>query len=90
MSASSSPKTIFFTPRDLNRQPARVMAAARKYGQVEVRTRSGEIFTLSRKMKEKPGWPDFEARGIRLRSLGLVPPSPADDATINRIIAGEE
>lgn len=90
MSAGVSPKTISFTPRDLNRQPARVMAAARKYGHVEVRTRSGEIFILSRQADEKAGWPDFEARGRRLKSLGLVQPTRREENQINRIIAGEE
>lgn len=90
MSVNASHPTVSFTPRDLNRQPARVLAAARKYGQVEVRTRSGEIFTLMRKVDKKPDWPDFEARGRRLRALGLVRPSPEQEDKIDRIIAGEE
>lgn len=32
-----------FTLRDLNRRPAKVLEAVRKFGSAEVRTRSGEV-----------------------------------------------
>ncbi len=86
--------TATFTLRDLNRQPAKVLDAVRKFGSAEVRTRSGEVFTLAPKAKRrraKPkGFPDFEARWKRLGDLGLVPPPESENERINRIIAGEE
>ena len=84
-----------FTVRDLNRQPAKILAAVRKFGRVEVRTRSGEIFTIAPKVERKPtrkakGFPDFSARWQRMSELGNVPPSKSENERIDRIIAGEE
>lgn len=83
-----------FTLRDLNRRPAQVLAEVRKFGSVEIRTRSGEIFTVTVKAgsatKGADEIPDFESHWKRLRELGLVPPSAADNERINRILAGEE
>ena len=42
-----------FTLRDLNRQPAKILEAVRKFGMVEVRTRSGEVFTVAQKASKK-------------------------------------
>lgn len=86
---------LTFTPRDLNRQPAKVLAAARKFGSVEVRTRDGETFTLARKQADqKAELLDFkalfEARGKRLRELGCIPAPASENERINRIIAGED
>ena len=91
---SKSPVTTVFTLRDLNRQPAKVLAAVRKFGRAEIRTRSGEVFTVAVKAEKPPqgsgtGLPDFEAHWMRLRELGLVPPPAAENERINRIIAGE-
>ena len=84
-----------FTLRDLNRQPAKVLDAVRKFGSAEIRTRSGEVFTVAVKTAESPrqpgaGLPDFEAHWKRLRELGLVPPAASENERINRIIAGDE
>ena len=86
--------TTVFTLRDLNRRPARVLAEVRKFGSAEIRTRSGEVFTMTVKaeVQAKEGattLPDFEAHWKRLRELGLVPPPAAENERINRIIAGE-
>lgn len=91
---SQARSTTVFTLRDLNRQPAKVLAEVRKFGSAEIRTRSGEVFTMTVKAEpsRKAGakLPDFEAHWKRLRELGLVPPAAADNERINRILAGEE
>jgi hypothetical protein len=77
----------------LNRQPAKVFAAVRKFGSVDIRTRAGETFVFTLKKKPQPkveGLPDFEAHWARLKKLGLIPPPPSENDRINRIIAGEE
>ena len=84
-----------FTLRDLNRQPAKILEAVRKFGMVEVRTRSGEVFTITPKAemaskRRAKTYPNFEARWKRMRELGLVPPPDSENERINRIIAGEE
>ena len=84
-----------FTLRDLNRQPAKVLAVVRKFGSAEIRTRGGEVFTMTVKVEERTkgasnGLPDFAAHWKRLRELGLVPPPVSENERINRIIAGEE
>jgi hypothetical protein len=86
--------TTVFTLRDLNRQPAKVLAEVRKFGTAEIRTRSGEVFTMTVKAAQprkgaSHGRPDFEAHWKRLRELGLVPPPASQNDRINRIIAGE-
>jgi hypothetical protein len=91
---SRSPAATVFTVRDLNRQPAKVLDAVRKFGSAEIHARSGEVFTVAVK-DEGPAkgsaveLPDFEAHWKRLRELGLVPPPAAENDRINRIIAGE-
>jgi hypothetical protein len=84
-----------FTLRDLNRQPAKVLAAVRKYGSAEIRTRSGEVFTVSPQPKPASDqaasrFPDFPSRWRKLREVGLVPPTLAENERIDRIIAGDE
>lgn len=90
---SESPASAVFTLRDLNRQPAKVLDAVRKFGSVEIRTRRGELFTIVAKTEETEAaqeFPDFHARWTKLRELGLVPPPRSENERINRIIAGEE
>ncbi len=90
---SQSSASAVFTLRDLNRQPAKVLAAVRKFGSVEIRTRSGEVFTVAAKTavgKPAGEFPDFPARWSKLRELGLIPPPRSEHERINRIIAGEE
>jgi hypothetical protein len=89
-----SPNAVF-TLRDLNRQPAKVLEAVRKFGSAEVRTRSGEVFTMSAQPKPADRaaarrFPDFTARWKKLRELGHVPPTTSQNERIDRIIAGEE
>lgn len=92
---SNAPAAATFTMTELNRQPAKVLAAVRKFGSAEIRTRTGEVFTFApkvetkRKQKKSPV-PDFPAHWKRLRELGLVPPPASENDRINRIIAGEE
>ena len=91
---SKARATAVFTLRDLNRRPAKVLAEVRKFGSAEIRTRGGEVFTMTVKAEEPTpgagnGLPDFEAHWKRLRELGLVPPPASENERINRIIAGE-
>lgn len=92
-----------FTLRDLNRQSAKILAAVRKFGCAEIKTRSGEVFTLAQKKvgsrsrtKEKPIDPgeEFfrraEERAKLFREMGYVPPPASEMERINRIIASEE
>jgi hypothetical protein len=92
---SNLPSNAVFTLRDLNRQPAKVLQAVRKFGCAEIRTRSGEVFTMSAQPKPVNGratrrFPDFSARWRKLRESGYVPPTSSQNERINRIIAGEE
>lgn len=87
-----APASAVFTLRDLNRQPAKVFDAVRKFGSVEIRTRRGERFTIVAKTEEPEvvqEFPDFRARWSKLRELGLVPPSQSESERVNQIIAGE-
>lgn len=92
---NNPPSTAIFTLRDLNRQPAKVLDAVRKFGVAEIRTRAGEVFTIEAKAVEagaeaRKKFPDFEARWKKLRESGNVPPPASENKRINRIIAGEE
>ena len=84
-----------FTLRDLNRRPAEVLEAVRKFGFVEVCARSGEVFTLApkvphRKTPKAKNFPDFSERWKRMREFGHLPPPNSENERIDRIIAGEE
>jgi hypothetical protein len=66
----------------------------RKFGSAVIRTRSGDLFTLSVKTDEPSegtsrGVPDFAAHWKRLREIGLLPPPASADQRIDRLIAGE-
>ena len=87
-------QVLSFTLRDLNRRPARVLDAVRRFGIAEVRTRHGEVFTVSPKASAKPGRaanvaPDFEVLWQRQRDVGHVPPPVEDSGWISRVIGGE-
>jgi|LakMenEpi03Aug12_release.lakeMendotaPanAssembly.Ray.scaffolds.fasta_scaffold3443440_1 hypothetical protein len=102
MSDMSPPVT--FTLRDLSRRTAEVLAAMRKYGHVEVRSRSGEVILLTPKVASSPkskkekvdpvtAWEaEMKVREQRMIDAGFVPPKPGewDEERFNRIIAGEE
>jgi hypothetical protein len=84
-----------FTLRDLNRQPAKVLEAVRKFGIAEVRTRKGEVFTVSPKAatgarRLSKLVPDFEGLWKKQRDAGHIVPATQENERINRIIAGEE
>jgi hypothetical protein len=88
---SKARSSTVFTLRDLNRRPAKVLDAVRKFGNAEIRTRNGEVFTIAVKLATTARareFPEFDARWKKLRELGLVPPR-AENERINRIIAGE-
>lgn len=86
----------------MNRQPAKILAAVRKYGSADLKTRTGEVFTIQPKAKPRgrknnESAPDtFRAvadeRLRRMEAAGYVPPKPGewDEERFNRIIAGEE
>lgn len=86
-----------FTVRDLNRQPARVLAACDRHGAVRIRTRDGRSYCLRPESPEPARTAPVESLVARwgrlrqrLRAAGFVPPSPAEMERINRLIAGEE
>lgn len=90
---SKARATTVFSLRDLNRRLAKVLAEVRKFGSAEIRTRSGEVFTLTVKAEElakgtATKLPDFDGHWKRLRELGLVRPPASENERINRIIAG--
>ncbi len=84
----------------MNRQPAKILAAVRKYGSAELKTRTGEVFTIAAKkpgkkaLTQKQLWEEFvrknDERAKRFREMGYVPPPASEMERINRIIAGEE
>jgi hypothetical protein len=91
-----------FTMRDLSRETAKIFAAVRKFGTVQIQTRAGEVFTIAkdpkatpRKKKEDPA-AEFvrraDERAKLFREMGYVPPKPGewDEERFNRIIASEE
>jgi len=89
--------TASFTLRDLNRQPAKILAAVRKFGSAEIRTRAGEVFTMASKSTRNRRAKRFDLRGHfeaiweKQRAAGYVPPrrEEFDEERFNRIIAGE-
>ena len=87
-------ETITFTPRDLNRSPAKVFSAVRSYGKARIRTRSGETFIIAPDPEEKAGKdsteiPNFESRWNQLWEMGLGEVSSEDQAKYDQVIAGE-
>ncbi len=86
-----------FTLRDLNRRPAQVLEAVRKFGSAEIRTRAGEVFTVASKSTPKRRGKaldvraHFEAIWEKQRATGYVPVrgEDFDEEHFNRIIAGE-
>jgi hypothetical protein len=82
----------------MNRQPARILAAAKRYGSDQIRTRNGEEYTMLACPKKAadtpPKPPDFNALYQRLRKAGFRPPRPSERKRVNRLIdrmiAGEE
>lgn len=86
-----------FTLRDLNRQPAKVLAACDRHGVVRIRTRDGRAYRLKPEGEEPERTAQVESLPARrqrlraqLRAAGFVPPSPDEFERINRLIAGDE
>jgi hypothetical protein len=86
-----------FTLRDLNRQPAKVLAACDLHGTVRIRTRDGRSYSLKPEIPAASRTAQVDSLVVRrqqlrqrLRAAGFVPPCPAEMERINRIIAGEE
>ena len=84
-----------FTVRDLNRNTAELLEAARKHGSVTVRSRAGESFRIEaiKKLLAVPEPSTFEERHRRFRelmaSLGNKCGPNVDVERLNKIIAGE-
>jgi hypothetical protein len=97
---ATAPATVrgIFTVRDMNRHPQALLTAARKLGQVTIRSRSGGNFVLkpedptpNKRLQEAEAFVERQ-RVFRekLRSMGFVPFSKDDSEKIARMIAGEE
>lgn len=94
---STSSVAQSFTLRDLNRQPAKVLAACDLHGAVRIRTRDGRSYSLKPEIPVPSKTAQVNSLLTRrpqlrqrLRAAGFVPPSPAETDRIHRIIAGEE
>ena len=95
--ATADPRGVF-TVRDMNRQPQALLTAARKLGQVTIRSRSGGNFVLkpedptpNKRVQEAEAF--MERQRVfreKLRSMGFVPPSKEDSERIARMIAGDD
>lgn len=90
MSAASA--TTDFTVRDLNRQPAEVLAACDRLGVVVIRSRKGDTYELRRAQpkkahgEKKATYPDFAARA---RAAGIPKMTKEQREHLDRLIAGE-
>lgn len=85
-----------FTLRDLNRQPAKVLAACDTYGTVRIRTRDGRSYSLkSETTSAKSSVVESLLKRRQrfreqLRAAGFAPPTQDEMDRIHRVIAGEE
>ena len=82
-----------FTVRDLNRNTAELLDAARKHGSVLVRSRAGEQFTVSSRRPSDSIGTSFKERmrrhRERLAAAGYRPPTKEGWEVIAKAIAGE-
>ncbi|MEX2044615.1 MAG: hypothetical protein WD941_04625 [Opitutus sp.] len=81
-----------FTARDLNRSPAKVLAAADRDGVARVSSRNGRRYLVKPDAPPKPkvDWDKFAAnRRAAIMRLNMSRISRADAVTLDRIIAGE-
>lgn len=81
-----------FTARDLNRSPAKVLAAADRDGVARVRSRNGRTYSVKPEAPAsgKVDWDAFVARRrAALKRLKMPPISNAAAAELDRLIAGE-
>lgn len=81
-----------FSVRDLDRNPALVLAAADRDGVARVRSRTGRSYAL-RPEPASAGKTDWAAFAVRrraaLRQLGMRPIGPKLAAELDRLITGE-
>lgn len=81
-----------FTARDLNRSPAKVLAAADRDGVARVRNRSGRSYLVKPDIVPagKIDWDDFvERRRAAIKRLNMPRISRAEGAALDRFIFGE-
>lgn len=81
-----------FTARDLNRSPAKVLAAADRDGVARVRSRNGRTYSVKPDVfvAAKVDWPSFvQSRRVALERLGMPRISKREAAVMDRLIAGE-
>lgn len=81
-----------FTARDLNRSPAKVLAAADRDGVARVRSRNGRRYLVKPDASQAPkiDWDRFVAeRRAAIKRLNMPRISRTDAAALDRIIAGE-
>ncbi|MEO6740766.1 MAG: hypothetical protein ABIP20_10970 [Chthoniobacteraceae bacterium] len=82
-----------FTVRDLNRNTAELLEAARKHGSVLVRSRGGEQFTVSSKRASDlialPFKERMKQHRERLAAVGYKEPTAEGWEVIAKAIAGE-
>ena len=84
-----------FTVRDLDRTPAKVLAAADRDGVTRIRSRDGRLYVLrpeKKVSKKETNWAAFaRARQIGLRTIFQDGPilSVAQARTFNRLLASD-
>ncbi len=81
-----------FTARDLNRSPAKVLAAADRDGVARVRSRSGRTYSLKPDIVPAGmvDWEDFaQRRRAAIKRLNMPRISCTDAVVLDRLIAGE-
>lgn len=81
-----------FTARDLNRSPAKVLAAADRDGIARVRSRNGRTYSVKpeRSTAARVDWDDFvQRRRAAIARLNMPRISRAEAAVLDRVIAGE-
>jgi hypothetical protein len=87
-----------FTVRDMNREPQALLTAAKKFGQITIRSRSGGNFVLkpedptpNERVQQAEAFIERQkAYREKLRAMGFIPFSKDDSEKIARMIAGEE
>lgn len=87
-----------FTVRDMNREPQALLTAAKKFGKITIRSRSGGNFVLkpedpspNERVQQAEAFIERQrAYREKLRAMGFVPPSKEDSERITRMIAGDD
>ncbi len=82
-----------FTAQDLASHTGKVFDAVRRFGSANIRTSEGETFEVIRKAPAGPAaevmLAKYQQHADRLRQMGLVQPTAAENERINQVIAGE-